>query len=66
MFPACHREPPSDIQSDLLAGESFKAVLDLMEADADGTLVLQHHAKGSEMMSFDANNSPVTTVYLLG
>ena len=39
------------------ARESFKAVLDRVEADADVTLITRRHAKGAVVMSLDTYNS---------
>jgi antitoxin YefM len=47
------------------ARESFKAVLDRVEADADITLITRRHAKGAVLMSLDTYNSLMETVHLL-
>ena len=47
------------------ARESFKAVLDRGEADADVTLITRRHAKGAVVMSLDTYNSLMETVHLL-
>ena len=47
------------------ARESFKAVLDRVEADADVTLITRRHAKGAVLMSLDTYNSLMETVHLL-
>ena len=47
------------------ARESFKAVLDRVEADADVTLITRRHAKGAVVMSLDTYNSLIETVHLL-
>jgi antitoxin YefM len=47
------------------AQESFKAVLDRVEADADVTLITRRHAKGAVVMSLDTYNSLMETVHLL-
>jgi len=47
------------------AGESFKAVLDRVEADADVTLITRRHAQGAVVMSLDTYNSLMETVHLL-
>jgi antitoxin YefM len=47
------------------ARESFKAVLDRVEADADVTLITRRHAKGAVVMSLDTTNSLMETVHLL-
>ena len=47
------------------ARESFKAVLDRVEADADMTLITRRHAKGAVVMSLDTYNSLMETVHLL-
>jgi antitoxin YefM len=47
------------------ARESFKAVLDRVEADADVTLITRRHAKGAVVMSLDMYNSLMETVHLL-
>ena len=47
------------------AHESFKAVLDRVEADADVTLITRRHAKGAVLMSLDTYNSLMETVHLL-
>jgi antitoxin YefM len=47
------------------ARESFKAVLDRVEADADETLITRRHAKGAVVMSLDTYNSLMETVHLL-
>ena len=47
------------------ARESFKAVLDRVEADADVTLITRRHAKGAVVMSLDTYNSLMETVHLL-
>ncbi len=47
------------------ARESFKAVLDRVEADADVTLISRRHAQGAVVMSLDTYNSLMETVYLL-
>ncbi len=46
------------------AWESFKAVLDRVEADADVTLITRRHAKGAVLMSLDTYNSLMETVHL--
>ena len=47
------------------ARESFKAVLDRVEADADVTLITRRHAQGAVVMSLDTYNSLMETVHLL-
>ncbi len=47
------------------ARESFKAVLDRVEADADVTLITRRHAKEAVVMSLDTYNSLMETVHLL-
>jgi antitoxin YefM len=47
------------------ARESFKAVLDRVETDADVTLIIRRHAKGAVVMSLDTYNSLMETVHLL-
>ncbi len=47
------------------AWESFKAVLDRVEADADVTLITRRHAKGAVVMSLDTTNSLMETLRLL-
>ena len=47
------------------ARESFKAVLDRVETDADVTLITRRHAKGAVVMSLDTYNSLMETVHLL-
>ena len=47
------------------ARESYKTVLDRVEADADVTLITRRHAQGAVMMSLDTYNSLVETVHLL-
>jgi antitoxin YefM len=47
------------------ARESFKAVLDRVEADADVTLITRRNAKGAVVMSLDTYNSLMETVHLL-
>ena len=47
------------------ARESFKAVLDRVDADADVTLITRRHAKGAVVMSLDTYNSLMETVHLL-
>ena len=47
------------------ARESFKAVLDRFEADADVTLITRRHAQGAVVMSLDTFNSLMETVHLL-
>ena len=47
------------------ARESFKAVLDRVEADADVTLITRRHAQGAVVMSLDIYNSLMETVHLL-
>ena len=47
------------------ARESFKAVLDRVEADSDVTLITRRHAQGAVVMSLDTYNSLMETVYLL-
>jgi antitoxin YefM len=47
------------------ARESFRAVLDRVEADADVTLITRRHAKGAVVMSLDTYNSLMETVHLL-
>lgn len=47
------------------ARESFKAVLDRVEDDADMTLITRRHAKGAVLMSLDTYNSLLETVHLL-
>jgi antitoxin YefM len=47
------------------ARESFKAVLDRVQADADVTLITRRHAKGAVVMSLDTTNSLMETVHLL-
>ena len=47
------------------ARESFKAVLDRLEADADVTLITRRHAQGAVVMSLDTYNSLMETVHLL-
>jgi antitoxin YefM len=47
------------------ARESFKVVLDRVEADADVTLITRRHAKGAVVMSLDTYNSLMETVHLL-
>ncbi len=39
------------------ARESFKALLDRVETDADVTLITRRHAKGAVVMSLDTYNS---------
>jgi len=47
------------------ARESFKAVLDRVEADADVTLITRRHAQDAVVMSLDTYNSLMETVHLL-
>ncbi|MFM7675942.1 MAG: type II toxin-antitoxin system Phd/YefM family antitoxin [Synechococcus sp.] len=47
------------------ARESFKAVLDRVEADADVTLITRRHSQGAVVMSLATYNSLMETVYLL-
>ncbi len=47
------------------ARESFKAVLDRVEADADVTLITRRHAQSAVAMSLDIYNSLMETVHLL-
>lgn len=47
------------------ARESFKAVLDRVEADADVTLITRRHAQGAVVMSLDTYNSLMESVHLL-
>ena len=47
------------------ARESFKAVLDRVEADADVTLITRRHAQSAVVMSLDTFNSLMETVHLL-
>ncbi len=47
------------------ARESFKAVLDQVEADADVTLITRRNAQSSVVMSLDTYNSLMETVHLL-
>ncbi len=47
------------------ARESFKAVLDRVEADADVTLITRRNPKGAVVMSLDTYNSLLETVHLL-
>ena len=47
------------------ARESFKAVLDRVEADADVTLITRRHAQSAVVMSLDTYNSLMETVHLL-
>jgi antitoxin YefM len=71
-----HTEQPTNLMYRLLdnavqvdsfseARESFKAVLDRVEADADVTLITRRHAKGAVVMSLDTYNSLMETVHLL-
>ena len=46
------------------ARESFKAVLDRVDADADVTLITQRHAQGAVVMSLNTYNSLMETVHL--
>ena len=45
--------------------ESFKAVLDSVEADAELTQITLRHAQGAELMSLATYNSLMETVLLL-
>ncbi len=47
------------------ARESFKAVLDRVEADADVTLITRRHAQGAVVMSLNTYNSLMETVHRL-
>jgi antitoxin YefM len=47
------------------ARESFKAVLDRVEADADVTLITRRHATSAVVMSLSTYNSLMETVHLL-
>ena len=47
------------------ARESFKAVLDRVEADADVTLITRRQAQAAVVMSLDTYNSLMETVHLL-
>ena len=47
------------------ARESFKAVLDRVEADADVTLITRRSAQDAVVMSLDTYNSLIETVHLL-
>jgi antitoxin YefM len=47
------------------ARESFKAVLDRVEADAHVTLITRRNTQGSVVMSLDTYNSLMETVHLL-
>jgi antitoxin YefM len=47
------------------ARESFRAVLDRVEADADVALITRRYAKGAVVMSLDTYNSLMETVHLL-
>jgi len=46
------------------AQETFKAVLDCVEADAEVTLITRGHAQGDEVVSLDTYNSLIETVHL--
>ena len=63
-----YRESDSTMQvvSFSEARESFKAVLDRVEADADVTLITRRHAQcDAVVMSLDTSNSLMETVHLL-
>ena len=47
------------------ARESFKAVLDRVEADADVTVITRRNAQSAVVMSLDTYNSLMETVHLL-
>ncbi|MEY3462821.1 MAG: hypothetical protein RLZZ468_599, partial [Cyanobacteriota bacterium] len=47
------------------ARESFKAVLDRVEADADMTLITRRHAQSAVVISLDTYNSLMETVHML-
>jgi len=47
------------------ARESFKAVFDRVEADADVTLITRRHAQSAVVMALDTYNSLMETVPLL-
>ena len=47
------------------ARESFKAVLDQVEANADVTVITRRNAQSSVVMSLDTYNSLMETVHLL-
>jgi antitoxin YefM len=47
------------------ARESFKAVLDRVEADADVTLITRRYAQGAVVMSLNTFNSLMETGHLL-
>jgi antitoxin YefM len=47
------------------ARESFKAMLERVEADADVTLISRRHAQGAVVMSLDTYNSLMEMVHLL-
>jgi len=47
------------------ARESFKAVLDRVEADADVTLITRRSSQDAVVMSLDTYNSLIETVHLL-
>ncbi|WP_425625194.1 type II toxin-antitoxin system Phd/YefM family antitoxin [Aphanothece microscopica] len=57
--------PQMQVVSFSEARESFKAVLDRVEADADVTLITRRHAQGAVLMSLDTYNSLMETVHLL-
>ena len=47
------------------ARESFKAVLDRVESDADVTLITRSNSQSAVVMSLDTYNSLMETVHLL-
>ena len=47
------------------ARESFKAVLDRVESDADVTLITRRNSQSAVVMSLDTYNSLMETVHLL-
>ena len=47
------------------ARESFKAVLDRVESDADVTLITRRNSQSAVVMSLDTYNSRMETVHLL-
>lgn len=71
----CHRRSPRLLYVELddadaggefsEARESFKAVTDRVEADADVTLITRLHAQGAVLMSLATYNSLMETVHLL-
>ena len=56
---------PMQVVSFSEARQSFKAVLDRVEADADVTLITRRDASSAVLMSLETYNSLMETVHLL-